>query len=85
MAYPFASTAPRMATFTLVLSRDGPVSGFSLTRSQASVLCVMGGRQRLLGDACLPTCTRAPALRVMIYGRRGWGLNHKLTGRGGLY
>ena len=30
MTYAFASTAPRTATFTFVLSRDGPISGFSL-------------------------------------------------------
>jgi mannose-6-phosphate isomerase-like protein (cupin superfamily) len=30
MIYAFVSMAPRTATFTLVLSRDGPVSNFSL-------------------------------------------------------
>jgi len=30
MTYAFASTASQTATFTLVLSRDGPVSSFSL-------------------------------------------------------
>ena len=30
MTYAFASIAPRTTTFTLVLSRDGHVSGFSL-------------------------------------------------------
>jgi hypothetical protein len=33
----------------------------------------MGGRQRLLGDACLPTRTRAPELRVTVYGLAGAG------------
>jgi hypothetical protein len=80
MTYAFVSTAPRTATFTLVLSRDDPVSSFSLTRARAPALYVMGGRQRLLGDACLPTRTRALALRVTVYERRCWGLNHKLTG-----
>ena len=30
MTYAFASMDPRTPTFTLMLSRDGPVSGFSL-------------------------------------------------------
>ena len=41
------------------------------TRARAPALCVMSGRQRLLGDACLPTCTQAPALRVTVYGIAG--------------
>ena len=46
----------------------------------------MGGRQWLLDDACLPTCTRAPALRVTVYGLAGaGGSTNKLTAPGGLY
>ena len=38
------------------------------TRARASALCVMGGRQRLLGDACSSyTCTGS-ALNIMDYG-----------------
>jgi hypothetical protein len=33
----------------------------------------MGGRQWLLGDACLPTRTRAPTLHVTVYGLAGAG------------
>jgi hypothetical protein len=42
-------------------------------RARALTLCVMGGQQWLLGDACLPTRTRAPALRVTIYRLAGAG------------
>jgi hypothetical protein len=44
MTYAFTSTAPRTTTFTVVLSRDGPVSGFSLHvyECQPSALWVVG-------------------------------------------
>ena len=44
MTYAFASTAPQTATFTLVLSRDGSVSGFSLHMHEhlPSALWVVG-------------------------------------------
>jgi hypothetical protein len=57
-----------------------------LTRARAPALCVMGGRQRLLGDAYLPTRTRAAALRVMVYRLAGpGGSTNKLTAQGSLY
>ena len=53
------------------------------THARASALCVMGGRQRLISDACLPTRARAPALRVTVYGLAGArGLNQQTNGSG---
>ena len=55
-------------------------------RARTPALCVMGSRQQLLGDACLPTRIRAPALRVMVYGLAGaGGSTNKLTARDSLY
>ena len=53
------------------------------TRARAPAFYVMGGRQWLLGDACLPTCTRASALRVTVYGlAEAGGLNQQTNGSG---
>ena len=46
-----------------------PCLWLRLTRARAPALYVMGGRQLLLGDACLPTRTRALALHVTVYGQ----------------
>ena len=49
----------------------------------SACICVLGGRQRLLGDACLPTRTRALALCVTVYGLAGaGGLNQQTNGLG---
>jgi hypothetical protein len=44
MTYAFASTAPQTVMFTLALSKDGPVSSFSLHvhKRQPSALRVVG-------------------------------------------
>ena len=53
------------------------------TYARVPALYVMGGRQRLLGDACLPTHTRAPTLRVTVYGLAGaGGFNQQTNGSG---
>ena len=66
MAYAFTSMAPQIATFTLVLSRDGPVSGFSLHVHEClpSALWVVGS-----GSLAMPYSSythRGSALRVMV-------------------
>ena len=79
----YSSSTRRPAMFSLVLSRSGPVLDLTPTRARAPALCVMGGQQWLLGDACLPTHTRAPTLRVTVYGLTGTGgLNQQTNGLG---
>jgi hypothetical protein len=53
MAYVFTSSTPRTTTFTLVFSRDGPISDERLP----SVLWVVGSGS--LAMLCFPTRTRA--------------------------
>ena len=50
MTYAFASTAPQTAMFMLVLSRDGPISGFSLHvhESLSSALWVVGSGSSMM-------------------------------------
>jgi hypothetical protein len=81
MTYVFASMTPRTATFTLVFSRDGHVSGFFLHvhERQPSVLWVVGsGSSVTLVFLHVHELLRS-ALRLRA--SRGWGLNHKLTSR----
>ena len=59
---------PRIVTLMLGCLQGWPYLRLLPTHAQASTLCVMGGRQRLLNDACsFYTCTGS-ALDVMDYG-----------------
>ena len=66
MAYAFTSMAPQIATFTLVLSRDGPVSGFSLhvLEHLPSSLGVVGSGS--LAMTCSSYMHTGVALHVMV-------------------
>ena len=44
----------RPATLSFALSASSPVLYLALKRAWAVALCVMGGRQWLLGDAYIP-------------------------------
>jgi len=57
---------PNSHVYTCVFQRR-PCLRLLPTRARAPALCVMGGRQRLLSDACLPTRAQALALYVMVY------------------
>ena len=76
------NSSPNSHVYTCALQRR-PYLWLLPTRAWVPALCVMGGRQRLLSDACLPTHTRAPALRVTVYGLAGaGGLNQQTNGLG---
>jgi len=66
ITYAFASTAPRTATFTLCVLQRRPYLWLLPTRARAPTLYVMGGRQRLLGDAYIPK--RAQELSSLRHG-----------------
>ena len=68
MIYAFTSTAPRTTTFMLVLSRDGPVSGFSLHVHEhlPSALWVVGSGS--LAMLCSSYTHMGSALHVMVNG-----------------
>jgi hypothetical protein len=56
-----------------MLPRSGPVLDLIPTRARAPALCVMGDRQRLLGDACAITRKRVlSTLRYRVWASRGW-------------
>ena len=68
MTYAFTSTAPRTATFMHVLSRDGPVSSFSLHVHERlpSMLWVVGSGS--LATLCSSYTHMGSTLDVMDYG-----------------
>ena len=76
------NSSPNSHVYACALQRR-PCLWLLPTRARVSALYVMGGRQRLLGDACLPTHTRVTALHVMVYGLDGArGLNQQTNGLG---
>jgi hypothetical protein len=69
--------------FSLVLPEiNGHVLDLTPTRAWATVHCVMGGRQRLLGDASALTRKRVlSTLRYGVWASQGWWCDTKPTGR----
>jgi hypothetical protein len=73
VTYVFASTTPRTVMFTLVFSRDGPVSGFSLHvhERQPSALWVVGSDSSV--TFIFLHVQELQALCVMVYRLAGAG------------
>ena len=55
------------------VTRNNPVLDLTATRARAPALCVMGGRQWLLDDACALTRKRVLSTpRYGVWASRGW-------------